>query len=532
MVYRFRLINRDIILVFILYSLSHGMILLNQGIYWDDWVLYNVDKKIIIDTFRQAGVPWTGYFHNFMLSLKYSVFSYHLLVFLAYFMAAVFLYNLLKKIDGIGNIPRLFITILFAIFPVNSARIAFIDSPYALCYFAFFFGFFLLDKFLDTSKNIYRISALIMLFFSLFTNSLLMFYTIIFLYIVYVKRDRIKDIVSFLKLLIKYLDFLILPFLFWIIKIKFFIPSKLYSGYNNLEFAGLIKAPLLVMLSLYTSFFQVINNISFGVLFLGVILGVSFIWFFNITSDSSDSSDSIKYDGKHCFFISLGIIFFILAVFPYNAIGLVPANTDWNSRHQLLTPLGASFILYFVTMIFMKNFEINNKIQILFFSVFIALFSITNINSYIAYQKDWYKQVSIIENFKNNNVIKNNTTFVFDDHCFELNANKRTYRLYEYSGFMKEAFRDETRFGVDTSLFYNDYSGDINLFKHFMNAYYNLGSYKIKNPEYLIEINYGKIDINDPINCLRLVFYERFNSVKYYKLVSQITVINSKKIEY
>lgn len=183
-------------------------------------------------------------------------------------------------------------------------------------------------------------------------------------------------------------------------------------------------------------------------------------------------------------------------------------------------------------MIFMKNFEINNKIQILFFSVFIALFSITNINSYIAYQKDWYKQVSIIENFKNNNVIKNNTTFVFDDHCFELNANKRTYRLYEYSGFMKEAFRDETRFGVDTSLFYNDYSGDINLFKHFMNAYYNLGSYKIKNPEYLIEINYGKIDINDPINCLRLVFYERFNSVKYYKLVSQITVINSKKIEY
>ena len=116
MVFKNRLINRDIVLIFVLYTLSHGLILINQGIYWDDWILYNVDGQILIEKFTQAGAAWTGYFHQFMLSLTNSFFCYHLLVFLAYFFASVFVYKILKNITELSSASRLFIAIFFAIF--------------------------------------------------------------------------------------------------------------------------------------------------------------------------------------------------------------------------------------------------------------------------------------------------------------------------------------------------------------------------------------------------------------------------------
>ena len=47
----------------LVYTLAHGLMLFNRGVYWDDWVLYNMDKGLIIDTFKQAGVFWVGYLH-------------------------------------------------------------------------------------------------------------------------------------------------------------------------------------------------------------------------------------------------------------------------------------------------------------------------------------------------------------------------------------------------------------------------------------------------------------------------------------
>ena len=42
----------------------------------------------------------------------------------------------------------------------------------------------------------------------------------------------------------------------------------------------------------------------------------------------------------------LGLVLFC-GVFAYNAVGQQPRLNDWSHRHQLLVPLGASFILFF-----------------------------------------------------------------------------------------------------------------------------------------------------------------------------------------
>ena len=53
----------DLSFLTLVYTLAHGLMLFNRGVYWDDWVLYNMDKGLIIDTFKQAGAFWVGYLH-------------------------------------------------------------------------------------------------------------------------------------------------------------------------------------------------------------------------------------------------------------------------------------------------------------------------------------------------------------------------------------------------------------------------------------------------------------------------------------
>ena len=127
-----KICRSDIVLIFILYTLSNGLILLNNGIYWDDWVLYNVDKDLIINHFSQTGLPWVGYIHSFLLSFKNSLFLYRSIVFLLYLLSALFLNSILKNIREIDDTSRLLLVFFFAIFPVNSARISLITIPYTL----------------------------------------------------------------------------------------------------------------------------------------------------------------------------------------------------------------------------------------------------------------------------------------------------------------------------------------------------------------------------------------------------------------
>ena len=85
----------------ILYTLAHGLIVLNSGIFWDDWTLYNVEKSLIISHFTDAGFPWTGYLHVFLLSLNNGILFYRLTVLLSFLLSALLLNSILKNISEI-----------------------------------------------------------------------------------------------------------------------------------------------------------------------------------------------------------------------------------------------------------------------------------------------------------------------------------------------------------------------------------------------------------------------------------------------
>ena len=523
--------RKDYILIFILYSFSFGLILLNQGIFWDDWVLYKQNPNSILEMFKETGffLHWPAYLYNFLLSINQGIFLIRLLIFVTYLFSAFFLNYVLSKIRIIDPLSRLFIVLIFALFNINSARILIDTLHYTICNFLFFFGFYLIVKFFFRKKILYRILSLFCFFISFSTNSFLFFYIIPFIYIFYIKKDQIvsnkisfKNFLFSLKKAYKYLDFILLPFIFFIIKIRLFEPYGLYGGYyNNISLKNL--NPINFIKAFYGSFLQVfktdyIRLISYPFLFI-IISVIIFLIIKKLYR-----SDIINFNKKNInhdlFLAGFGLLAFFAGVFPYIAVGKIPNLLDWDSRHQLLIPLGASFILYYILKIFFREIDLRANIKIFFYSFLIGLFLCSNMFIYLDYQKDWFKQLSLIENFKTSSVIKNNNNFLFTDNNKDSNAMERSYRFYEWTGIMKQAFKDESRFGVNVSE-KDNINGLLGLKNY---PQYNFSTYNSGSKEVNVIIEHGEFELSKE-NIIKLFYYKYFDKKKYEDSIKKIIIL-------
>jgi hypothetical protein len=157
-------------------------------------------------------------------------------------------------------------------------------------------------------------------------------------------------------------------------------------------------------------------------------------------------------------------------------------------------------------------------------SLIITSFIMMNFVTYLSFQKDWFKQLSLVENFKTNEIIKDGASFVFVDNAKNMNAINRNYRFYEYNGLFKLAFNDEKRFGIDENEF-----NDINNFKYCINyPVYNMSDFRLKNPEERVIINQGEY-IPSSFYTIRLLYFQRLKNPEFTKIIKSILDIKTQK---
>jgi len=144
-------------------------------------------------------------------------------------------------------------------------------------------------------------------------------------------------------------------------------------------------------------------------------------------------------------FLYFGVLFFILGVLAYTAVGKLPNIYGFDSRHQLLVPLGFSFIVYFTTIIVLEKISKSEYIQnVILFTIIIAFIS-QNIYSGYRYKLDWIYQVAIQEQIKELSTIKDNTTFIVNIDLDNKLANERKINFYEHNQRLKKIFGNDSR---------------------------------------------------------------------------------------
>ena len=395
----------------ILYTISWGWLFIVRDSIWaDDWFLF-----LSFDFSLQGFAPWV---EIQIEAIKYFGLTFlRSVIFISFLTASVFLFGITRQFSFLSLAQRRLVVLLFLLLPFNTARVALMVFLYSVAYFFFFFGWYLLVSFRPTKISHF---SLIFFFFSFQMHSMLFFYLLPIAHAFFLSKTKSSK--ECLQWLIKNAGFLLLPFLYWIMRSLYWPEEVLYHD------VGLDKA-------LGSIYFVLISG---GLLLLVFVLQRKLA--------AIKQSLQIIFVGLLCIFVGifayvlLGVFRSSLSFFSGYIVTFL-GRSDWYSRHQTLQPLGAALLIVGVMGLlpkFLKKFT--KRIQALILMVCVVF----NIGVGFEYVVDHSKQKKVISVLKEEGEGKSGIIYQFVDQTTLLNARGRAYRERDWKGLIWLAYGVES----------------------------------------------------------------------------------------
>lgn len=495
--------------------------LLNNGVFWDDWTLYNMEYNDLMQQFYGNGFPWIGKIHYFLISNFNSPLIYNAITVVSQIITFSFIYKTLVKLE-VKNYK--WISCFALLIPFFAIKNAMICLPYTVLLMLFFIALYALVIYLYNPKKYhYRIVALVGFYLSFYVNSLLVFYLLPLCILYYLKNNKYfnyKILVDFIK---KYIDFIVLPILFFIVKMIFTEKKGVYKevGYNEINLNGLLSLPKNLLTSIDESFFGLFRALfkldlfyRYNLLAFIVIAGILYAVKIKFTKISNPKA-----------FLLLGGVLFVIGILPYSLVGKPPSFMGYNTRHQLLLPIGSSIL--FMSLI---NFLVKKQLVKHVYVVVISLFVLVSFKMNLKFVNSWLKQESLAVHIKENkSFLENHKTIYFEDRFLELNESDRGYTFYALNGITKKALNTQANFIIKKEDFIVK-QNNINFFKS------NPGMYNMKHydfslvPSAKMIVSKGNY-ILGPRKYIEIIYLYYFDKIKFKSKVSELLKVGFYKLD-
>ena len=401
------------------YLCSHVFLFLTlDALYWDDWIRAST-QEVAGSYNKVAGFPPWREFLEFSI-LRNSPTLFHLATPICFLVAAYALQKVLKSRLPLTVFQVNAITLLFLLLPVNSARVAMINFYYAFSYMLFFVGWWLLVS----GKKFVPLLSLPVFWLSFGTSSLLPFFALPLLHFGFLlfSKDRRFD----LRSLTIWGALASVPVVFWIVRSQTFGANV--RGYYVPKSLGVIRGGLFVLVAVLFLAYGIVRkrwNMSQNARPLLIGWGILSLAF----------GSAAYMAGGHLVDISDWLISF------------VPNFSDWNSRHQLLQPLG--FALIAVGVLSGSSEETSKRAGMFGLSGLLAFSVVLNFTFSQEYYLDSLKQDQVVEVFSNIDALKTNSQVMISDDAFRFNARGRSLRSYEWTAMVEKAWPDRGDYRVE-----------------------------------------------------------------------------------
>lgn len=485
-----------------IYFAAHWMLCVISGIWWDDWTLWFASEETIKKTFWSNGLPWEAY--NLFSVMWIPNGGYRIVVFLMFLFGGIFLYKILLSFEWFNETDAFWIAAIYITVPVNDARTTLICYGYTLSLFLFLLAFFLvtkLEQFPTVKRRIVRVVSLLLFMYSYTTASLLVMMCTVWLYLLYIviTVNKKKGVITYFKILIwRYWDFLILPFVYFVIKNIFFKPSGIYANYNSVTTQTLIRGVILSPIAALKTLAMIGHSYCKQVGLMSIILIVVLIAVYFIKVKNVGSIQE-KEPLKHNLFIfGVGFLVYVAGVFPYIVVraGAI-ASTGVLGRDAMMTGFGIGIMLYS----FVKLIHLPHIFQRVVYIIVIVLGIFHFNNWYLNYQEDWYQQLRFTNEVVENKELQNDTTILCD---FGYTSPCGSTRFYTLNGISYQVTNNKDKFymssiqdlqyGLEYNMYFVEgfYSDDYNYFDTTIDSVLMIDNTPIENKE-LLRLRFDEI---------------------------------------
>lgn len=500
--------------------------------YWDDWVIVNNDTIALA---RELGLPWIGYI--FVALLAIGIWTFKVVALGTTIIVGWTTYAISGRGLGLSSRERLLLAVLVVALPLNSTRMIAVLVTYSWSLSLFFVAWYLLVSKNPSSGRVIRyVIATLLLFASYTTGSLLLFSVLPVSHLAYLAIRRDMPLwEGILRFAARFWYLLASPVCFWIVRTLFFRPSDVYKNYNTPSLSGGLSNPItvdalglaatLVLVSLVSvrwffgrrsrralvwrnlalgtmavttgamGCFLLINRVSAAstalVVPVALILCAPILFSATIlpmgvghTSDEGTSTGSGNRDATPV--LAVGLIALVLALLPYLLVDKFPSFSAWETRHQLLMPLGVAIIIVAAVRVLSQIFPL--PVVRLVSLGLIAVFTFISLTVSLTLVADWRKQVQVIEALVKEPLVRKASVVVFSDQAPELNYDARSFAFYEYDGWLIGAFGNQSRLGIDRTSVRHFLNGNFQQHFGYAPSRYGFGGYKSTSHRALVQI--------------------------------------------
>ena len=440
--------------------ISHGLILFDNGVYWDGWIIRGWFRQRDFAAFRtstsQIGLPIYYYFQRFMAMLPNVIFCYKLLSFICMFLSSLLIYCLCRESGCFADIQSLCISLLFLCYPANHMMIEPSCMQYGLMHTIFLGACYLgilAECMLGPDQWIMRCAAIFLFLVSFNMNSLLVYYTgFILLLLLHGLGNKDCTIIDAIQYILWRGYYLLLPFIYWVWKQKYAVSHEFYSDYNLIWFnlrriAG--SYIQLLMTGAGGLFIQSLIFIAKQPLkwVLSIVIAASVIIFL-LSSSGLFMGISIIPEKQAYLIMLFGSILLMCASIPYILVGQRFGSRGFETKNNIILALPMSLIIFGGCHIILK------PVVIPYFLGAIFTIGVIYLNyNYLCLQSVYAKNLSLLNNLGKVPSAKEKVIFlIYDAHSIRFLSIDQPEHRSPYLIYMFEwLWGDVSRFGVNES---------------------------------------------------------------------------------